>query len=60
VTASFAGLDDHALAAAIATEAGRRLLLVRREFAGDPLRLSLVYHDTGPPAESAVYSPENI
>jgi 3'(2'), 5'-bisphosphate nucleotidase len=39
VTAAFAGLDDHALAAAIATEAGRRLLLVRREFAGDPLRL---------------------
>lgn len=39
MTAAFTGLDDQALAAAIATEAGRRLLLVRREFAGEPARL---------------------
>jgi 3'(2'), 5'-bisphosphate nucleotidase len=34
-----ADLDDHALAGAIATEAGRLLLAVRERFAGDPARL---------------------
>lgn len=34
-----ADLDDHALAGAIATEAGRLLLAVREQFAGDPARL---------------------
>ncbi len=33
------GADDHALAASIATEAGRLLLEVRRRFVGDPDRL---------------------